>query len=317
MLLGSLGLIGLAGAGSWSTTGLVGAAAEARHPPQGQFVSVPGGRLHVMDTGEPFAGAPTMLLIHGASSLHADLFSVLAPRFAGKARVIAIDRPGHGGSDRLGGREMADPGRQAMALAAALAGLGVSRTTVIAHSLAGAAATSLALDRPALVGALVLLGAVTHPWPGKAISWYYHPTSTPVVGPLFSRLLGIPAGSLVLEGSIAGVFAPQAAPPDYADTAQIRLLLRPATFEANAQDVAALWDFVNAQAGRYSELAMPVLAIAGEADTIVSTEIHSRAIIRQVRSGRLMTLPGVGHMPHHIVPDLIVRESLALASAGS
>jgi pimeloyl-ACP methyl ester carboxylesterase len=59
----------------------------------------------------------------------------------------------------------------------------------------------------------------------------------------------------------------------------------------------------------------PFPAIAGAADTIVSTDIHSRAIIRQVSAGRLVTLPGVGHMPHHIVPDLIARESLALSGA--
>lgn len=314
MLLGTLSCLGVLVAGGWVTTSFVSAAAETRYPPQGRFVDLPAGRLHLVDTGEPFPGAPVVLMIHGASSLHADLLAVLGPGLRGKARIIAIDRPGHGWSERLGGREMADPARQADAIVAALKVIDISRFTIIAHSLAGAVSTRIALEWPEMVTGMVLLGAVTHPWPGKAISWYYHPTTAPVLGPLFSRLLAIPAGSAVLESSVASVFAPQAVPAGYAENAQISLVLRPATFEANAQDVAAVHDFVEAQQMRYGELGMPVLAIAGNDDTIVSSEIHSRALVRAVRNGRLNILPGVGHMPHHAVPELIVREALAMAS---
>ncbi|MCX7339340.1 MAG: alpha/beta hydrolase [Hyphomicrobiales bacterium] len=314
MLLTTLGLAGALAAGGWTATGFVSADAESRHPPGGRFVALPNGRLHLVDTGMPHRGAPTILLIHGASSHHADLFSVFAPRLRDKARVIAVDRPGHGWSDRLGGREMADPARQAGAIITALGEIGVRRATIIGHSLAGAVSTRMALDRPDLVSGLVLLGAVTHPWPGRTITWYYHPASRPVLGALFSRLVAIPAGSLLLESSIAGVFQPQPAPRDYARTAQTRLVLRPASFEANALDVKVMYDFVDAQWPRYRELAMPVLAIAGDRDTIVWTDIHSRAIAAEARDGRLIVLPGVGHMPHHGVPDLIAREALAIAA---
>ncbi len=313
MLLGSLALTGLIASGGWTTTGYLAAEAERLHPPKGRFIGLPGGRMHLVDTGLPFDGAPTILLIHGASSLHADLLSVFGPRLRARARIIAIDRPGHGWSDRLGGREMADPAKQAAAIMSTLDAIGIKRLTIIGHSLAGAVSTRMALERPDLVHGLVLLGAVTHPWPGKAITWYYHPASTPVVGATLSRVLFIPAGHAILRDSVAGAFVPQAMPDDYIDTAQVRLVLRPATFEANAQDVAVIHDFVEAQAQRYGELAMPVLAIAGEVDMIVSTELHARAIARQAQNGRLIALPGVGHMPHHIVPDLIARETLAIA----
>ncbi len=313
MLLGTLSCLGALAAGGWVTTSFVSAAAETRYPAQGRFVVLPAGRLHLVDTGEPFPGAPVVLMIHGASSLHADLLAVLGPALKGKARIIAIDRPGHGWSDRLGGREMADPARQADAIIAAMKAIEVSRFTIVAHSLAGAVSTRIALEWPEMITGMVLLGAVTHPWPGKAISWYYHPTSNPALGPVFSRVLAIPAGSAVLESSISSVFAPQAVPADYAENAQIRLVLRPATFEANAQDVAVVHDFVEAQQVRYGELAMPVVAIGGEDDTIVSTDIHSRALVKAVGNGRLITLPGVGHMPHHAVPDMIAHELLTMA----
>jgi pimeloyl-ACP methyl ester carboxylesterase len=315
MLLTSLTGLSLAFAAGWTTTSFATSYAEARYPPAGRFVSLSAGRLHVVDTGAPVAGAPVIVLIHGASSHHADLLSVLGPRLSSTARVIAVDRPGHGWSDRLGGREMASPARQAGAILAALDAMGVAKVIVVAHSLGGAAALSMALQRPDLVAGLVLLGAVSHPWPDRSITWYYHPASKPVLGPLFARTLAIPAGVLVLRNSIDGVFAPQAAPQGYAETAQIQLVLRPETFVANAEDVAVLCDFVEAQAPRHGELAMPVVAIAGEDDTVVWTDIHSRALAKEVQNGRLIALPGVGHMPHHVVPDLIAEEALAMAGS--
>jgi pimeloyl-ACP methyl ester carboxylesterase len=207
---------------------------------------------------------------------------------------------------------MADPGRQAQAVLAALDAIGVGRVVLVAHSLAGAMAARIALDHPERVAGLVLLGAVTHPWPGGKITWYYHPASWPGFGAGFVRTVVTPVGALVLEPSIAGVFAPQAPPADYAERAQIKLALRPSSFLANAQDVRVMYDYVARQAPRYGALAMPVVAIAGDADTVVWTHVHSHGIAGAAKRGRLIELPGVGHMPHHAVPDLIAREILAL-----
>jgi pimeloyl-ACP methyl ester carboxylesterase len=316
MSLAVLTTLALAGASGWAASGLIAAAIRDKQTPAGFFHTVPGGRLHYADSAPDSAPGdrtrPVVVLLHGASSHHADLFSVLTPRLGRHARVIAPDRPGHGHSERLGGREMADPVRQAEAIAALLDGLGVSRCILCAHSLAGAMATRLALTRPDLVAGLVLVAAVTHPWPGGKITWYYHPASWPVIGPVFIRTLAAPAGMLAMEPSIAGVFAPQPVPDGYAKGAGIALVLRPEAFAANAQDVAGILAFVTRQCGRYGELAMPVTAIAGEADSVVWTDVHSRAIAREARNGRLITLPGVGHMPHHTTPDLVAAEILRL-----
>jgi pimeloyl-ACP methyl ester carboxylesterase len=303
----------LASAVAWAATGFIAAEAERACPPAGRFIEFPGGRLHLVDT-RPDAppDAPVAVLLHGATSHHADLHAAIGRPLTGDARVIAVDRPGHGWSDRLAGRAMADPALQADMVLAALAKLGVTRAVVVAHSLAGAMAARMALERPDLVSGLVLLGAVTHPWPGRAISWYYHPASKPVLGPAFVRLLAIPVGRVIMGSSIASVFAPQQAPGDYARTSRIGLALRPGVFEANAQDVAGMYDYVEKQAPRYGELKMPVVAIAGEADSVVWTHIHSVGITKAAANGKLITLPGVGHMPHHAVPDLITAEIRAL-----
>ncbi len=296
-------IVVFAGVMVWSEW--IGAQVSRQHPPTGQFVAVAGGRLHYRDSGPQGEVRGTVVLIHGASSNHADMLAALAPDL-GHYRVVAIDRPGHGWSDRIKGDAMADPARQAQALMQALDALVPERFVLVAHSLGGAASTRIALDRPERLRGLVLLGAVTHPWPG-GIAWYHHVTVWPVIGPAFARLVGVPVATRLLESGAQSVFAPRPVTPGYLARGEIDLLLRPATFRANSQDIAATLDFVSAQAPRYNELAMPVVAITGDSDSIVSPIIHSAAIARQAPQGRFVLLPGVGHMPHHAAPEIVVE----------
>lgn len=300
-----LALVVLCLAGLWLRSELIGAEAAAAYLPKGGFLTVPGGRLHYVERKPDGQARGTVVLVHGASSNHADLLATLGPELR-TYRIIALDRPGHGWSDRLEGRAMADPARQAAALMAALDRIAPEPFVLVAHSLAGALATRIALERPERLQGLVLLGGVTHPWPG-GIDWYHHPTSWPLIGPVFTRLVALPAASVLLEPGAKSVFAPAPATPGYVETGQIRLLLCPAVFQANSQDIAATHAFVTAQARRYGELKMPVVAITGDSDAIVSATIHSATIARQAPQGRFVLLPGVGHMPHHAAPEIVVE----------
>lgn len=291
----------IAGLVLWSEW--LGLQVARRHPPSGTFVSVAGGRLHYRESRPSVEPRGTVVLIHGASSAHADLLATLGPDL-GHYRIVAIDRPGQGWSDRIAGDAMADPARQAEALMQGLDQIVPERFVLAAHSLGGAASTRIALDRPERLKGLVLLGAVTHPWPG-GIAWYHPLVSWPVIGPLFTRLVGVPGARLLLEAGAESVFAPRPVTPGYLETAEIALLLRPAAFRANSQDIAAAFDFVSAQVPRYRDLKVPVVAITGDSDAIVSPVIHSAAIARQTPQGRFVLLPGVGHMPHHAAPEII------------
>jgi pimeloyl-ACP methyl ester carboxylesterase len=278
---------------------------ERAHPPKGRFVPVEGGRLHVVEGAAPAAaGVPSVLLVHGASGNSADMMLALAARLGDRHHVVAVDRPGHGWSDRPGGRADSAPARQAALIREALAGMGVGRVVVVGHSLAGVIATRLALDHPDMVAGLVLVSPVTHPWPG-GVAWYYDLAATPVVGPLFARTLAPLAGRLLMEGGIRGSFAPESPPPDYAQRSATPLVLRPRQFEANAQDVADLLVHVEAQAGEYGRIAAPTTVIHGESDTVTSATIHSRAVAAQIAGSRLILLPGAGHMPHHVHTETV------------
>ena len=154
-----------------------------------------------------------MLLLHGASGSSGDPMMALGERLAQRFRVVAVDRPGSGWSDRIGGAGAASPATQARIIRAALREIGIERAIVVGHSWAGALALNLALDHADLVSGLVLLAPVSHPWPGGGISWYYRPATWPVLGRLLTWTLTTPAGLLLMKPTLGVVFAPQAPRP--------------------------------------------------------------------------------------------------------
>jgi pimeloyl-ACP methyl ester carboxylesterase len=286
---------------------IVGARRIAQaHPPTGRFVEVGGGRLHVVDIDEraqPSDDDPPVVLLHGASGNLEDMRLALADRLKQHHRVILIDRPGHGWSERV--EDYASPARQAAMVAEALERLDIGRAIVVAHSFAGSVATALALEDPGRVAGLVLIAPVLYPW-STGIAWYYNLAATPIVGPLFAHTLVVPVGSMLMRPVATTVFAPQEAPSDYAERAAIALVLRPEAFLANARDVASLNAFVTRQSPRYASIKAPTVIITGDRDTVVSPDIHARAFAAKVPQSKLVVLEGVGHMPHHVAPDRVV-----------
>lgn len=300
-----IAIIAILGVGAAITAAGV-AQLERFHRPAGRFVPVDGGLLHVVDLApaRPSDALPVVLL-HGASGNLEDQRLTLGNALAARRRVIMIDRPGHGFSDRPGGAADASPGRQAALIAQVLAGLGVPRAVIVGHSWAGALAAALALDFPERVAGLVLLAPVTHPWPG-GISWYYGLASTPVVGRLFAQTWAFPLGSLLIASAVANVFEPQLPPADYLRRTGTRLVLRPQEFVANAQDVAVLRNFVTAQVPRYGAIAAPTVIISGDHDDTVHLETHARVVAKMIPGAKLIVLEGIGHMPHHAAAGSII-----------
>lgn len=90
--------------------------------------------------------------------------------------------------------------------------------------------TSYALAFPDRTAGLVLLSAVTHPWPAD-LDWYNNLASLPFIGPLFLQTLVYPVEFFLIDGISRSVFAPQAVPEDYVRHAAIRLA------SASAQDI--------------------------------------------------------------------------------
>ncbi|MCA3564099.1 MAG: alpha/beta hydrolase [Methylocystis sp.] len=289
-------------------TQLAVASALRRHSPTGIFVPVTGGRLHLRDLG-PRDAPPerTIVLLHGASCNLLALTLPLADKLTQNFRVIAIDRPGHGHSERPGGRAAASLALQARLIVEAMGAVGAPKALVVAHSWSGALAATLALDHPERVLGMGLLAPATHPWPG-GIVWYYHAGSWPVIGWIFARLLPVPGAALTMQAGVDSVFHPQKPPANYVEETAVALLLRPGSFAANAEDVAGLYDQVSVNAGRYHKIAAPAFVIAGDSDGVVAAWLHLAALARDLPDVETHVLKGVGHVPHHADTAFVVSQ---------
>jgi pimeloyl-ACP methyl ester carboxylesterase len=284
---------------------------EREHPPVGRFVEVTGGRLHLLELGP--ADAPAVVLLHGASGNLADMRVALGDRLSANHRVILVDRPGHGWSDRRDGPADASPARQAALIHQALERIGVTRAIIVGHSWSGALATAYALAYPQSVAGLVLLAPVTHPWPG-GVGWYNPLLTVPIAGPLFARTIAWPLGQWLVGPAITAVFAPQEPPPGYRERAAVDLVLWPNELIANAEDLNGLKAFVAAQAPHYPEIQAPVIVITGDRDNTVSPRIHSEAIAAVLPRVNLIVLPGMGHMLHHAAAERVIAAIDEVAS---
>jgi pimeloyl-ACP methyl ester carboxylesterase len=285
-------------------------ALDRLYPQRGKTVDVGNAALNVVELGPPDAAGPPILLLHGASSNLEAMRKPLGVMLAQHHRVILIDRPGHGWSVRE--REAdATPQIQGRMIEEALKKLGTGPVIVVVHSLAGALGARMALDYPERVAGLVMLAPVTHPWRG-GVGRYNDAVTTPVIGPLLAYTITLPLGLLLAGPSARNVFLPQAMPENFVTDSATRLLLRPREFLANARDLVTLKAAVAAQAPRYGEIGMPVTVIAGDVDKTVSTNIHARPFAATVADGKLIVLPGVGHMIQNTAPDLVVSEIEAM-----
>lgn len=278
--------------------------AQASYPPIGQFVDVDGTRVHVWVRGS----GPDLVLLHGAGGNLRDFTFDLADRLSGRYRVIAFDRPGQGYTDRLPGYGGAGDARgespleQAALLQQAAARLDVRNPIVLGHSFGGAVALAWGLNQPDETAAIVLLGAVSNPWPGD-LGLYYDVTGSALGGATAVPLITALVPQSRVDSAVTGVFSPQSAPAGYAAYIGAPLTLRRASLRANGQQVRTLRPHIVEMSRRYrAALTMPVEIVHGTADTTVPLAVHSEPLARQLTNARLTRLPGIGHMPHHADP---------------
>ena len=116
-------------------------------------VVVGGLRLSFLEWGN--AGRPVLCFLHGGSA-HAHWFDFVTPAFAERFHVIALDQRGHGES------QWAEPpayGTEHFAadLLGFIDALGLTRVTLIGHSMGGHNAMSFAAWHPECVSALVIV----------------------------------------------------------------------------------------------------------------------------------------------------------------
>ncbi len=286
---------------------------ERRFPPIGRFIEVEGCRLHYREEGP--AGAPsrgTIVLLHGASSNLVESMLGMGTALSERYRVIAIDRPGHGWSERKAGLAEAHPARQAALMAEALRTLNVRNAVIVGHSWSGTVVPHFALDHADVTGAIVVLSGITTPWPGGTIGWYRRLIDS-WASWLFFRTLAVPILLVLRPWMKKKTFWPQRPSEGFVTKAFIPLAFRPRAYEVNMQDFAVMYDGVLKLSGRYKEISLPTLVIAGDADEIVWTDLHSRCFAREVPGAELILMPGIGHMPQYADQETVLSAIETLA----
>lgn len=83
------------------------------------------------------------------------------PALAARARLVSVDRPGFGGSDR--GRAEPSLAAQAQRIEAAVEAIGVEKAILVGHSLGGPVVARMAVDFPERVAGLLLVAPSIDP----------------------------------------------------------------------------------------------------------------------------------------------------------
>jgi pimeloyl-ACP methyl ester carboxylesterase len=276
--------------------------AERKTPPIGRFLEVDGVRLHYLEQGQ---GDP-VVLIHGNGGLIQDFtVSGLVDGLSGHHRVIVFDRPGFGYSTRPRSR-IWTPMAQAEMLGKALDQLGVKQAVVLGHSWGTLVAVSLALQAPTLVRRLVLLSGYYFPTARPEVLVLSQP-AIPVIGDVMRYTVSPLLGRLLLPRLIRKLFAPAPVTERFERHFPTAMTLRPSHLRASAGDTALMVPAATELQARYHELKMPVTIMTGGDDKIVDVARQSRRLHEELSQSRFISLPGLGHMVHHLAPDQAIQ----------
>lgn len=140
--------------------------------PPGSLVHLKGrGDVYVVDTGEPYPGAPTVLLLHAVATTASLSWFTTVDALLADYRVVLMDQRWHGRgvrSDRFSLAECADD------VAALLTALDIDQAVVVGYSMGGALAQVLARQHPERISGLVLCSTATT-WKGNAAEALFYP----------------------------------------------------------------------------------------------------------------------------------------------
>ncbi len=299
-MIWSLVLLGLLLGIGWIWTQALIRRAEAQFPPHGSFAEIDGVRLHFVERGEGRA----VVMIHGAfGGLH-DWEATILPSVAESYRAIAVDRPGHGYSERLG--EAASPTAQARRIHGLLADLGLERPLLVGFSWGATTSLAYALEFPDEVAGLVLVNGAYYPWPGGTSPLFWIP-GLPVVGPLLAHTVTMPIGQLLARYLIRRAFEPGQPTSGFLRHSPVALAMRPQSYIHNADDMRRLKQYLGELSPRWSEIQIPVQVLYGTGDQVASPEVHSLALAEVLSNAELRPVERGGHQVPYTHPQVVRR----------
>ncbi|MEM7268830.1 MAG: alpha/beta hydrolase [Pseudomonadota bacterium] len=291
---------------------VVGKSAEIALPANGKITAVRGAKIHWVEMGQ---GDP-LVMIHGLGGNLRHFTYRLAPLLAATHRVIVIDRPGCGWSERDGETQASLP-EQARIIADFLEAEGIASPTLVGHSLGGAVSLTVALNHPDRVGALALIAPDTQPIAETPEVFKGLDIASPTLRGILAWTISQPLG-LLLERKIFGeIYAPEPVQEDAWWTAGYRFGRRGETFISTSEDLVQSRASVAEIQDREDELHCPIGVLYGDSDNILDPALHG-GIFAEKSGAHLEMLAGKGHMLPMTAPArcaAFVREIASLTSA--
>ena len=239
--------------------------------------------------GRDFAASrPTVVMIHGAGMDHV-VWTLPARSLAHRGRsVLAVDLPGHGGSEAPA---LASIAEMAEWLIRVLDAAAVEEAALVGHSMGSLIALEAAAAAPERVRRLALLGVAAR---------------MPVHRDLLKAAVDDPplAADLIVSWGYGpvGHFGGQPAPGLWVMGGGHSLLER-APPGVLARDLAACDAYDSASAA--SRIACPTLLLLGSEDRM-TPPAKAKALAAAIPRATSITLPGVGHMMMSEAPDAVI-----------
>jgi magnesium chelatase accessory protein len=270
-------------------------AAPATLPSIDHRLEADGLRWHVVERGN----GPCVLLIHGtAASTHS--WREVMPHLAETYRVLAIDLPGHGGTEARTSDDYSLD-RMSRGVASVLAQLQLSPEIVVGHS-AGAAILVHACARNLMQPRhLVSFNGAFYPFAGWAGHLFSPIARLVAFNPLLPRILSGVATRATVERLLrdtGSIISPEGVEHYFS-------LFKQPDHVAAALGMMAAWD-LHGMDDNLSRLKVASLFVAGDKDKAVPPTTADRAAAR-CRMAKALHVEGYGHLLHEENPALAAK----------
>jgi len=277
-------------------------------PVERQKVEVDGGAIAFADIGE---GDVAIVPIHGVLTTLDDMVLALSDHLPG-CRIIAFDRPGFGQSSR---RTSGDAGvlRQAERLNAALDALRIDTAVLVGHSFGAPVALAMAMAAPARSLGVVSLAPLVTP-ELRLEHMLFGARGIPVLGGWISGWSHAGLDEKLLPLLWRAMYLPQTMPQVVETEFPFALAGEAGAITRAGEDCLAAGADLLTLLARAATFEPPLHVLGGSADLVVNNLLHGRALAAVAPQGRFTLLPGIGHMLHHVAPDVVskaIRELLA------
>ncbi len=267
--------------------------AEKNVPVVGTILNLNGLRVHGYVEGD---GSQDIVFIHGAFVNLRDWVFATRPLSKLDSRLIYIDRPGFGYSDR--DERKWDAERQADLARSYVKNIHGKNLILVGHSWGASVAMAWAAKFPEDVKGVVSIAGLNMPFSG--VSKLANDIGLlRVAYELYITSVAKRADSGSIEKFAGRMFQPQDIPTGYLDYVGSDLSRRRSTIKANKSDLLITSQALKQNFNFYRRIEMPVEIIHGNEDFLLPFKSQAVSFNQVIPNSRLHVLPNLGHMAHH------------------